>query len=83
MQELVNQLDQNADGIITMDEWVNILNPKLDTEKEFRSIMQNIDIDDPLVLEERILDLRFRAQRLEKELEVLRENKVVIKSICR
>ena len=44
-----------------MDEWVNILNPKLDTEKEFRSIMQNIDIDDPLVLEERILDLRFRA----------------------
>ena len=73
MQELVNQLDQNADGIITMDEWVNILNPKLDTEKEFRSIMQNIDIDDPLVLEERILDLRFRAQRLEKELEVLRE----------
>ena len=56
-----------------MDEWINILNPKLDTEKEFRQIMQNIDIDDPLVLEERILDLRFRAQRLQKELEVLRE----------
>ncbi len=35
--------------------------------------MQNIDIDDPLVLEERILDLRFRGQRLEKELEILRE----------
>lgn len=35
--------------------------------------MQNIDIDDPLVLEERILDLRFRSQRLERELEIMRE----------
>lgn len=35
--------------------------------------MQNVDVDDPLVLEERILDLRYRARRLEKEVEMLRE----------
>jgi hypothetical protein len=35
--------------------------------------MKNVDIDDPLILEERILDLRFRGMRLEKELEILRE----------
>jgi hypothetical protein len=35
--------------------------------------MQNIDIDDPLELEEKILDLRYRSERLDNELEVLRE----------
>lgn len=35
--------------------------------------MQNLDIDDPLIMEERILDLKYRSQRIEQELEVLRE----------
>jgi hypothetical protein len=38
-------------------------------------IMSGIDIDDPLVVEERILDLRFRLRRLEADLELLRETK--------
>jgi hypothetical protein len=37
--------------------------------------MSGIDIDDPLVVEERILDLRFRLRRLEADLELLRETK--------
>lgn len=73
MQELVRCIDANSDGVLTIEEWVNTLNPKYDAEKEFRQIMQNIDIDDPLILEERILDLRFRSQRLDKELDILRE----------
>ena len=56
-----------------MDEWVSVLIPKYDAQKEYRQVMQNIDIDDPLVLEERILDLRYRSQRIGKELEILRE----------
>jgi hypothetical protein len=35
--------------------------------------MGSTDIDDPLVLEERILDLKYRSRKLEQELEVLRE----------
>ena len=35
--------------------------------------MSGVNIDDPLVLEERILDLRFRTKKLESELEILRE----------
>ncbi|CDW82059.1 ef hand family protein [Stylonychia lemnae] len=72
-QELIKVIDKNSDGVLTMEEWVNCLNPKYDAEKEFRQIMQNVDIDDPLILEERILDLRYRSERIEKELEFLRE----------
>lgn len=61
MQELINQIDKNADGVLTMDEWLNTLNPKFDTEKQYREIMQNIDIDDPIELEEKILDLKYRT----------------------
>jgi hypothetical protein len=66
-------LDKNTDGVIMMEEWVGVLIPKYDAQKEYRQVMQNIDIDDPLVLEERILDLRYRSQRINKELEILRE----------
>lgn len=37
--------------------------------------MQGLNIDDPLVLEERILDLKYRFRRLNTELEVLRETR--------
>eukprot|EP00347_Sterkiella_histriomuscorum_P000238 403376652 len=73
MLDLIKAIDANSDGVLTLEEWINTLNPKFDAEKEFRAIMQNIDIDDPLILEERILDLRFRSQRLERELEIMRE----------
>ena len=34
--------------------------------------MSNVDIDDPIDLEEKALDLRYRAQHLEQELMLLR-----------
>ena len=37
--------------------------------------MTGLDIQDPLVLEERILDLKYRLRRLENELEVLKETR--------
>jgi hypothetical protein len=49
------------------------LKPKLDDEKDFRAIMSNVDIDDPIDLEEKTLDLRYRARRLEDELMILRK----------
>ena len=45
----------------------------MDAEKEFRTIMSNIDIDDPIELEEKTLDLRFRTKRLENDLILLRK----------
>lgn len=66
-------LDADANGVVSLPEWVQILKPKLDDEKDFRAIMCNVDIDDPIDLEEKTLDLRYRARRLEDELMMLRK----------
>ena len=47
--------------MVTLKEWVDILKPQLDAEKDYRAIMSNVDIDDPIDLEEKALDLRYRA----------------------
>jgi hypothetical protein len=37
------------------------------------AIMGNVNIQDPLVLEEKILDLQYRTRHLDKELAVLKQ----------
>lgn len=32
-QKLVNVIDADCDGVLTCDEWVNVLEPKLDAQK--------------------------------------------------
>ena len=46
---------------MTRKEWVDILVPQLEAEIDFRNIMSNINIDDPIELEEKALDLRYRS----------------------
>jgi hypothetical protein len=55
-----------------MHEWVSILKPKLEVEIDFRKMMAGINIDDPIELEEKALDLRYRTKRLERELNLLK-----------
>ena len=59
--------------MISLDEWVSVLKPKLDAEKDFRGLMSGVNIDDPIDLEEKTMDLRYRFKRLESELAVLRK----------
>lgn len=70
---LVKAIDKDANGMVSLQEWVATLQPKLDVEKDFRQIMCNVNIDDPIDLEEKALDLKFRTSRLESELMVLRK----------
>jgi hypothetical protein len=37
---------------------------------EYDKIMKNIKIQDPIVLEEKILDLQFRTKALEREVKI-------------
>lgn len=58
--------------MLTCDEWVNILDPRLTAQSKFTDLMGEIDISDPLDLEERILDLQFKKRRLDNEVRVMR-----------
>jgi len=70
---LVKAIDKDTNGVVSLDEWVAVLSPKLEVEKDFRAIMQNVNVDDPIDLEEKTLDLRFRTKALEQELLILRK----------
>jgi hypothetical protein len=72
-QALVEAIDANHDGILTEEEWVAILTPKIDAQKEFIRAMGKVDINDPLDLEERILDLQFKKRRLDNEVRIMRK----------
>ena len=54
---LFDAIDANHDGVCTEEEWVNLFKVKFDAQREYIKAMGNIDISDPLDLEERILDL--------------------------
>ena len=62
---LVVAIDKDANGMVSLPEWVAVLSPKLEVEKDFRAIMSNVEIDDPIDLEEKTLDLRFRTKALD------------------
>lgn len=72
LQKLIDVIDKDCDGVLTCDEWVNILDPRLDAQGKFTDLMGDIDINDPLDLEERILDLQFKKRRLDNEVRVMR-----------
>lgn len=42
---------------MTLEEFVKILKPQVEIRQEYRKIMENVKIDDPIELEEKILDL--------------------------
>ncbi len=73
LKEFLTIVDKNSDGVLTLEEFIDCLVPKVESQKEYKAIMQDINIDDPLILEERILDLKYRVKYLDKELHVLRE----------
>jgi hypothetical protein len=49
-----------------------VLEPKIDAQRNFIDIMKEIDVNDPLDLEERILDLQFKKRRLDNEVRLMR-----------
>ena len=73
MTALIDAIDVNHDGICTEEEWVGLFKSKFDAQREYINAMGNIDINDPLDLEERILDLQFKKRRLDNEVRLMRK----------
>jgi len=61
--------------VLTRQEWESILTPKISAQKEYVSIMKNLAINDPLELEEKILDIQFNKRRLDNEVKVMRRTR--------
>ena len=72
IQELMECLDKNSDRVLTYDEFSNALDPPLKVKKEFRALIGNINVDDPISLQEKILDLQYKNRYLGTELPALR-----------
>ena len=71
---LVKQMDENADGVLTMEEWENCLQPKINAQKEYITLMKGFTkCNDPLLIEEEILDMTFKKRALDKENKVMRK----------
>jgi len=51
------------------------LQPKLNAQREFINIMKDLNIKDPLILEEQILDILYQKRRLAGEVKVMRSTK--------
>lgn len=74
-KQLVDTIDQNNDGVLTIKEWEECLTRRFDMQKQFKLIMKNLKITDPLVLEEQVLDLTFNIRMLKKEVAVIKKTK--------
>ena len=57
---------------MTLEEFVCTLKPPIEIRKEYKKIMENAKIENPLELEEKILDLYYRGKELEKEVKAKR-----------
>lgn len=65
IDEIASVLDKNTDGLVSLEEFIENLTYSLNVRKEYKQIMGNLDsIANPLVLEERVLDLRIRKKLL-------------------
>lgn len=70
ISELIKQLDSNTDGIINKEEFINCLEKPLEIEQEYYQIMGNIkDIDNPLIMEERKMEIFYRKKLVLEEIE--------------
>jgi len=69
VKELLKQLDSNTDGVINKEEFINCLEKPFEIEQEYYQIMGNIkDIDNPMIMEERKMDMNLRKRLVLEEI---------------
>jgi len=65
---IMKKLDENSDGVVTKEEFLALLDPKLAVQKEYRALIGDLEANDPIVIEEMILDMRMRGHLYQDEL---------------
>jgi hypothetical protein len=65
---LLRTLDSNSDGVVSEEEFFKILDPKLQVQKEYRALIGNLDINNPIIFEEQVLDMKLRGKMLHRDI---------------
>ena len=65
---LLKTLDANSDGVVSEEEFYKILDSKLKAQQDYHQIIGNLDVNNPIVFEERILDMKLRGKMLHHEI---------------
>jgi hypothetical protein len=73
VQKLTDVIDTDCDGCVSKDEWIDCLTIKINAQERYFAIMGDVDIRDPLDLEEKILDMQFKKRQLDKEVRLMRK----------
>jgi len=59
--------------VLTLEEWEMVLAPKVQNKHTYAKLMEGLNISDPIELEEKILDLRYRTSWLRQEVNLLKK----------
>lgn len=65
---ILKTLDSNSDGVVSEEEFFKILDPKLQVQKDYRAIIGNLDINNPIIFEEQVLDMKLRGRMLHRDI---------------
>ena len=64
IQLVIETLDENSDGVVSCEEFIASLDPPMKVQKEYKQIMGDCKVNNPIIFEERILDLQLRGKLL-------------------
>jgi hypothetical protein len=62
--------------VLTLEEWEEVLLPKVSLRVDYQKIMDGLRISDPIDLEDKIIDLKFRIKWFDAEVKVLNNQKL-------
>ena len=75
IKEIVDSIDdpKSFDSLITPKEFVQALQKKMAVRKEYKSIVGEIDVSNPMILEERKLDINVRTKIVTEKMKEKKE----------
>ena len=59
---IIQKLDENSDSTVTREEFNKLLNPQLAKHKKYKELIGDIEINNPMAIEEQILDMKTKGK---------------------
>jgi len=69
LDEIIKLLDYNSDGSISKDEFEFVIGSELEKKTEMSKVLGSIRVDNPIEIEERILDMKARIKYMNEVIE--------------